>query len=75
MQYDKTFKEEAVRLSDENGPKKAAEQLAFPTIRCPIGAAQNPVTGNRLFREAEKHGFQKKQRNNGSANWKKKTRN
>lgn len=26
MQYDKTFKEEAVRLSDEIGPKKAAEQ-------------------------------------------------
>ncbi|PWV90553.1 hypothetical protein DFQ01_1421, partial [Paenibacillus cellulosilyticus] len=25
--YDKVFKEEAVRLSDEIGPKKAAEQL------------------------------------------------
>ncbi|MBY9082218.1 transposase [Paenibacillus sp. HN-1] len=25
--YDKTFKEEAVRLSDEIGPKKASEQL------------------------------------------------
>ncbi|WP_336747557.1 transposase [Paenibacillus sp. y28] len=25
--YDKAFKEEAVRLSDEIGPKKAAEQL------------------------------------------------
>ena len=30
MQYDKTFKEEAVRLSDEIGPKKAAEQLGIP---------------------------------------------
>ena len=29
MQYDKTFKEDAVRLSDEIGPKKAAEQLGF----------------------------------------------
>jgi transposase len=25
--YDKAFKEEAVRLSNEIGPKKAAEQL------------------------------------------------
>lgn len=33
MQYDKTFKEEAVRLSDEIGPKKAADQLGNPTIR------------------------------------------
>ena len=29
MQYDKSFKEEAVRLSDEIGVKKAAEQLGF----------------------------------------------
>ncbi|MFC4601805.1 transposase [Cohnella hongkongensis] len=28
--YDKVFKEEAVRLSDEIGPKKAAEQLGIP---------------------------------------------
>lgn len=27
--YDKAFKEEAVRLSDEIGPKKAAEQLGI----------------------------------------------
>lgn len=32
MQYDKTFKEEAVRLSDEIGPKKAADQLGFHII-------------------------------------------
>ncbi|WP_276322142.1 hypothetical protein [Paenibacillus thalictri] len=30
--YDKTFKEEAVRLGDEIGPKKAAEQLGVATI-------------------------------------------
>ena len=30
MQYDKTFKEEAVRLSDEIGSKKAADQLGIP---------------------------------------------
>lgn len=29
-QYDKIFKEEAVRLSDEIGPKKAADQLGVP---------------------------------------------
>ncbi len=32
MQYDKTFKEEAVRLSDEIGPKKAAEQLGMYNV-------------------------------------------
>ena len=33
--YDKAFKEEAVRLSDEVGPKKAAEQLgvAYYTLQ------------------------------------------
>jgi len=29
-QYDKAFKEEAVRLSDEIGAKKAADQLGVP---------------------------------------------
>ena len=29
-QYDKQFKEEAVRLSDEIGMRKAAEQLGIP---------------------------------------------
>lgn len=29
-EYDKTFKEEAVKLSDEIGVKKAAEQLGIP---------------------------------------------
>ena len=62
MQYDKTFKEEAVRLSDEIGPKKAAEQLGIPYHTL------------SYWRQAEKHGFQKKQRNNGSANWKKRSK-
>ena len=30
MQYDKTFKEEAVRLSDDIGLKNAAAQLGIP---------------------------------------------
>ena len=30
MTYDKNFKEEAVRLSDESGVKKASEQLGVP---------------------------------------------
>lgn len=30
MTYEKSFKEEAVRLSDEIGVKKAAEQLSVP---------------------------------------------
>ena len=30
MTYDKSFKEEAVRLSDEIGVKKASEQLSVP---------------------------------------------
>lgn len=30
MTYDKSFKEEAVHLSDEIGVKKASEQLSIP---------------------------------------------
>lgn len=30
VEYDKTFKEEAVKLSDEMGVKKTAEQLGIP---------------------------------------------
>lgn len=30
MQYDKSFKEEAVKLSDEIGVKAAASQLGIP---------------------------------------------
>ena len=30
MTYDKTFKEEAIKLSDEIGVKKSAEQLGIP---------------------------------------------
>ena len=30
MTYDKAFKESALKLSDEIGPKKAAEQLGLP---------------------------------------------
>ncbi len=36
MQYNKSFKEEAVQLSDEIGPQKAAEQLgiSYHTLTC-----------------------------------------
>ena len=41
MNYSKEFKEEALKLSDEIGLKKAAAQLssASNTTRSPIGAA------------------------------------
>ena len=42
--YDKAFKEEAVRLSDEIGPKKAAEQLGVPTTPCRDGESKEPST-------------------------------
>lgn len=40
--YDKAFKEEAVRLSDEIGVKKAAEQLGVFYIRCRNGESEEP---------------------------------
>ena len=45
MQYDKAYKEEAVRLSDEIGVKKASEQLGIP---------YNTLTGWR--RSKARHG-------------------
>ncbi|WP_211228331.1 hypothetical protein [Paenibacillus pinihumi] len=43
--YDKAFKEEAVRLSDEIGPKKAAEQLGVAyTTPCRIEESEEPCT-------------------------------
>lgn len=37
MQYDNSFKQEALELSDEIGVRKAAEQLAFHIIHLLIG--------------------------------------
>ncbi|WP_044481229.1 transposase [Paenibacillus antibioticophila] len=65
--YDKTFKEEAVRLSDEIGPKKAAEQLgvAYHTLQdwrkrrtlqgdgAHIGSGRAYASANKTTREIE----------------------
>lgn len=65
--YDKTFKEEAVRLSDEIGPKKAAEQLgvAYYTLqewrkrrslhgdRAHIGSGRAYASPDKTAREIE----------------------
>ena len=37
MKYSKDFKEEALKLSDEVGVKKAAAQLGLPYSHCRIG--------------------------------------
>lgn len=65
--YDKAFKEEAVRLSDEIGPKKAAEQLgvAYHTLQdwrkrrtlhgdgAHIGSGRDYASTNKTTREIE----------------------
>jgi len=50
--YDKAFKEEAVRLSDEIGPRKAAEQLgvAYYTF-AGMEKAKNPARRRSIYRE------------------------
>ena len=68
MQYDKTFKEEAVRLSDEIGPKKAADQLGIPYHTLSYWRRTKSHYGQQAFLEAAKPESQKKLRNNGSAN-------
>lgn len=65
--YDKAFKEEAVRLSDEIGPKKAAEQLgvAYHTLQdwrkrrtlhgdgAHIGSGRTYASADKTAREIE----------------------
>ena len=47
--YDKAFKEEAVRLSDEVGPKKAAEQLGVSYFTLQDWRKQRTLHGDRAF--------------------------
>lgn len=48
-QYDKAFKEEAVRLSDEIGIKKAAEQLGIPYFTLQGWRKQKAQHGDKAF--------------------------
>jgi transposase InsO family protein len=47
--YDKAFKEEAIRLSDEIGLKKAAEQLGIPYFTLQGWRKQKSQHGDRAF--------------------------
>jgi transposase len=47
--YDKAFKEEAVRLSDEIGPKKAAEQLGLSYYTLQDWRKQRLLHGDGAF--------------------------
>lgn len=47
--YDKAFKEEAVRLSDEIGLKKAAEQLGIPYFTLQGWRKQKSQHGDQAF--------------------------
>jgi len=47
--YDKAFKEEAVRLSDEIGPKKAAEQLGLSYYTLQDWRKQRALHGDNAF--------------------------
>ncbi|GIN96981.1 hypothetical protein J6TS1_28510 [Siminovitchia terrae] len=48
--YDKALKEEAVILSDEIGPKKAAAQLG---VSCRIGENREPCTATERISGAD----------------------
>ena len=47
--YDKAFKEEAVRLSNEIGPKKAAQQLGISYFTLQDWRKQRSLHGNEAF--------------------------
>ena len=49
MTYEKSFKEEAVRLSDEIGVKKAAEQLGVPYYTLADWRSQRKQHGNNAY--------------------------
>lgn len=47
--YDREFKEEAVKLSDEIGVKQAAAQLGIPTALWPSGVRSGRLSGTMLL--------------------------
>jgi transposase len=47
--YDKAFKEEAVKLSKEIGPKKAAEQLGVPYFTLQGWRKEKSLHGDEAF--------------------------
>ena len=47
--YDKSFKEEALALSDDIGPKKAAEQLGIPYYTIASWRRDRKRYGDRAF--------------------------
>ena len=51
--YDKAFKEEAVKLSDEIGPKKAAEQLGVSYFTLQDWRKQRTLHGDRALSGAD----------------------
>ena len=49
MTYEKSFKEEAVKLADEIGAKKAAEQLGIPYYTLTTWKARKKQYGEQAF--------------------------
>jgi transposase len=70
--YDKVFKEEAIRLSDEIGLKKAAEQLGIPYFTLQGWKNKNPNTVTEPLSGAATLMLQSKKRR-AKSNWKEKT--
>ena len=66
MTYEKSFKEEAVRLSDEIGVRKAAEQLGVPSYTLADWRQQR-----KRYRVQAYVGSG--HRSSGSTSWKKRT--
>lgn len=72
-QYDKAFKEEAVRLSDEIGTKKAAEQLGIPYFTLQGWRKQKAQHGDKAFIGSGRS-YASTEKTPLKSNWKKKSK-
>lgn len=68
MTYEKSFKEEAVRLSDEIGVKKASEQLGDR-----LGGSSESATAPRHTSAAGISACRQIRKSSGSTSWKERT--
>lgn len=75
MQYDKSFKDEAVKLSDEIGVKAAAAQLGIPYYTLSGWRNNRKSMGMIIYVEADINGCLQNLQSNAFLNLKKKMLN
>ena len=73
MTYEKSFKEEAVRLSDEIGVKRRRNSSACRTTRWRTGGSNGSVSAPRPTSEADTSACRQTRRSSESTSWKKRT--